>query len=78
MNILFKLFSCEDKENLPLPVLNHKSFSETFSNDEFPTETWIRQTEDIHCQFDYKLGDLLGEGAGGKVYFAEAFHPKTK
>lgn len=78
MNILFKLFSCEDKENLPLPVLSHKSLSETFSNDEFPTETWIRKTEEVHCQFDYKLGELLGEGAGGKVYFAEAFHPQTK
>lgn len=61
-----------------MPVLTHKSLSETFSNDDFPTETWIRKTEEIHCQFDYKLGELLGEGAGGKVYFAEAFHPETK
>jgi hypothetical protein len=35
---------------------------------------WIRKTEDVHCEFDYKLGKLLGQGASGKVYLAEAYH----
>jgi hypothetical protein len=39
---------------------------------------WIRKTEHIHCEFDYKLGELLGQGAGGKVYLAEVYRPDDK
>lgn len=61
-----------------MPVLKHKTISETTSSEEFSAEMWIRKTEDIHSKFDYKLISLLGQGAGGKVYLAEAENPEDK
>lgn len=56
MNFLVKLLTCQLNDEIPLPRLTHKTVSEPLSSDEFLSEMWIRKTEDIHCEFDYKLG----------------------